>query len=111
MSSPQPVLQPSPARAAPTPGSSAKPFRQRKQRAWVRVVFWPILWLVVVPLTKIFSRRWPRGLSRALTRFLGRFPKDYVPTEHDVFVCSYFKSGTNWTMQIATQIAYRGRAV
>jgi hypothetical protein len=71
---------------------------------------WPILWLVVVPLTKIFSRRWPRSLSRAMTRFLGTFPKDYVPTEHDVFICSYFKSGTNWTMQIATQIAYRGRA-
>lgn len=27
-----------------------------------------------------------------------------------MFICSYFKSGTNWTMQIATQIAYRGRA-
>ena len=25
-------------------------------------------------------------------------------------VCSYFKSGTNWTMQIVTQIAWRGHA-
>ena len=45
-----------------------------------------------------------------MTRFLGEFPKDYLPTEHDVLICSYFKSGTNWAMQIATQIAYRGGA-
>ena len=25
-------------------------------------------------------------------------------------MCSYYKSGTNWTLQIAVQIAYRGRA-
>lgn len=110
MSSPDSVVQPPSARQPPTQASSAKPFRQRKPRAWLRPVLWPILWLIVVPLTKIFSRRWPRGLSRAMTRFLGGFPKDYVPDEHDVFICSYFKSGTNWSMQIATQIAYRGRA-
>jgi hypothetical protein len=44
-----------------------------------------------------------------LTRFLGQFPS-YEPTEHDVFVCAFFKSGTNWTMQIAVQAAHRGRA-
>lgn len=33
---------------------------------------------------------------------------DYTPTEQDVFVCSYFKSGTNWMMQLAYQIANRG---
>ena len=69
----------------------------------------PIFWLVVVPLSKILSRRWPRMLSRTMTRFLGKFP-DYEPAPYDVFVCSYFKSGTNWTMQIAVQIAYRGAA-
>jgi hypothetical protein len=105
MSAPGFVARPSPAQA-----TLAKPFRQRKQRAWVRPVIWPFLWLIAVPLTKIFARRWPRGISRAMTRFLMQFPKDYRPTEHDVFICSYFKSGTNWTMQIATQIAYRGRA-
>jgi hypothetical protein len=79
-------------------------------QALVRTLVWPILWLIVVPLTKVFSRRWPRAVSRMLTRILGQFPKDYQPTEHDVLVCSYFKSGTNWTMQMAVQIAYRGRA-
>jgi len=33
----------------------------------------------------------------------------YHPTANDVFVCSYFKSGTNWMMQIAHQIANRGQ--
>lgn len=36
--------------------------------------------------------------------------KNYSPQKHDVFICSYFKSGTNWTMQIAQQIAHRGQA-
>jgi hypothetical protein len=35
--------------------------------------------------------------------------KGYQPTERDVFVCSYSKSGTNWAMQIAYQIAHRGQ--
>ena len=35
--------------------------------------------------------------------------KDYEPTRHDVFVCTYVRTGTNWTMQIAYQIAHRGR--
>ena len=35
---------------------------------------------------------------------------NYQPTNHDVFVCTYSKSGTNWTMQIAHQIAHYGEA-
>ncbi len=35
--------------------------------------------------------------------------QDYQPTARDVFVCTYAKSGTNWMMQIAYQIAHRGR--
>jgi len=34
----------------------------------------------------------------------------YAPTEHDVFVATYSKSGTNWGMQMAQQIAYYGEA-
>lgn len=34
----------------------------------------------------------------------------YTPTRHDVLVCTYSKSGTNWMMQIVTQIAYLGEA-
>jgi len=73
------------------------------------------------PLTALFY-----GLGFPLSRVLGLFGKwppafggsekayararAYSPAAHDVLVCSYFKSGTNWTMQIAVQIAHRGRA-
>ena len=36
--------------------------------------------------------------------------KGYTPTAHDVFVCTYSKSGTYWMMQIVTQIAGLGSA-
>jgi uncharacterized protein YecE (DUF72 family) len=61
------------------------------------------------PLTRLFAKRWPRLVGRTMTKFLSQFPKSFEPSERDVLVCSYFKSGTNWTMQIAVQIAHRGR--
>jgi hypothetical protein len=36
--------------------------------------------------------------------------RGYLPTEHDVFVATFSKSGTNWLMQIAEQIAWRGNS-
>jgi hypothetical protein len=90
---------------------SAKPWRHRRARpTWVRYLSQVVAILVILPLTKVFARRWPRFMSRKLTQFLSQFPQDYVPTAHDVLICSYFKSGTNWTMQMAVQIAFRGRA-
>ncbi len=35
---------------------------------------------------------------------------DYRPTAHDVFACGYFKSGTNWLLQITLEITHRGHA-
>jgi hypothetical protein len=35
---------------------------------------------------------------------------NYTPTARDVIVATYAKSGTNWAMQIALQIAYYGEA-
>lgn len=35
--------------------------------------------------------------------------KGYRPTKHDVLVCTYAKSGTYWTLQIAHQITNRGQ--
>jgi hypothetical protein len=95
--------------AAGAPAASAPPFRHRSRRQPFRYVAVALFWILVVPFSKLFPRSWSRLVSRAVTRFGSRFP-EYEPTPHDVFVCSYFKSGTNWTMQIAVQIAYRGRA-
>ena len=53
--------------------------------------------------------RWPEAMARMMNRVMGRFGS-YQPGAHDVLVCSYFKSGTNWTMHIALQIAHRGAA-
>jgi hypothetical protein len=69
----------------------------------------PLFWVVVWPMSKLLARRWPLMISRGLTRAIGTFPK-YEPSAADVFICSYFKSGTNWTMHIALQIAFRGGA-
>ncbi|MBC8170848.1 MAG: sulfotransferase domain-containing protein, partial [Anaerolineae bacterium] len=60
------------------------------------------------------------GLAEPLMRRVGRtqaqeygnesaFGK-YQPNEHDVVICTFFKSGTNWAMQIAHQITWRGAA-
>lgn len=34
----------------------------------------------------------------------------YTPSEHDVFIATYAKSGTNWMMQIVHQLLNHGRA-
>jgi len=68
----------------------------------------------IVPLNWVLTRL---GFQPLLVSFMnraqgrGRFEKvfrNYTPTEGDVFVCTFAKSGTNWMMQIAHQIAFRG---
>ncbi len=60
------------------------------------------------------------GLSKAMTGLLmrrvlspeinARAFEGYPPSSHDVFVATFAKSGTNWMMQIAQQIAHYGAA-
>jgi hypothetical protein len=78
-------------------------FAQSIWRAIATVVFRPIVWLL-----KLFGV-WPRAMARGFNRTLASC-EHFAPTEHDVVICSFFKSGTNWTMQIAIQIAWRGEA-
>jgi hypothetical protein len=74
------------------------------------LVFKGFAYGVFLPISKLFGRGWAQWVGRSMTRFLGQFPADYVPEPDDVLICSYFKSGTNWTMQMALQVAFRGQA-
>jgi hypothetical protein len=88
-----------------------KPWQRRQPLpTWLGMPIGVLVVVVYWPLTKLFAKRWPRWVGRTMTKFLSRFPKTFDACERDVLVCSYFKSGTNWTMQIAVQIAHRGRA-
>jgi hypothetical protein len=84
--------------------------RRRQPSALARLVIRAIVLGIFLPVATLFPRGWARWIGRSMTRFLSLFPTSYVPASHDVLICSYFKSGTNWTMQIAVQTAYRGRA-
>lgn len=62
------------------------------------------------PVTRTLALvgKWPKVLGG----FHGdtQLAKAFEPGPQDVLVCSFFKSGTNWTMQTALQIAHRGEA-
>ncbi|MDF1817252.1 MAG: sulfotransferase domain-containing protein [Immundisolibacteraceae bacterium] len=55
----------------------------------------------------LFQRRFQPLAQRFADRIEHAFT-GYTPTTSDVIVCSYFKSGTHWMMQIAHQIAHQG---
>jgi len=73
-----------------------------------------------IPLAAALQVAMRLGFAKPLIRtLLGRMRSQsaqrsafggYQPTRHDVFVATFGKSGTNWMMQIAQQIAHRGEA-
>lgn len=69
----------------------------------------PIDWVCrhIGSRTSFMSRMGKRREKGVDPRILEAFG-DYVPTEHDVFVNTFSKSGTNWMLQMAHQIAFRG---
>jgi hypothetical protein len=76
----------------------------------------PVTWLLrrVFDLSKVLGFEYPL-FRRFFKPMVGMFDTaidkafaGYTPTEHDVFVCSYFKSGTNWAMHTAYQVAEHG---
>ena len=78
-------------------------------------------WLSVMTPIQLFmwtARALGRGaqaMDFAIQRMTSRSTKakvfaGYEPKPHDVFVTCFSKSGTNWTMQLVTQICHRGAA-
>jgi len=97
------------------------PSRVMPMPAWARPLVLALAYGVGVPLVKLLEAfgLWPGMLSGLRARMQARLAArpdlamgfgDYLPTRRDVLACSYFKSGTNWLMQMTTQIAWRGRA-
>lgn len=93
-------------------------FIEQNKKGYSPLVYGAIMVLVYglgVPLTRILEAI---GLYPPVVKLLRRKiapPNlhlafgDYQPTQHDVLVCSYSKSGTNWMMQMAYQIAFQGQ--
>jgi Sulfotransferase domain len=90
---------------------NTRAIRTRPRSAWLYGLGLLIAYGLYWPITKLLTLfgQWPRAMTRLMTKALGKFPT-YAPTAADVFVCSYYKSGTNWALQICQQIAWRGQA-
>lgn len=87
------------------------PVRRTRFSVWVTIPALVLLYGIGVPVTKLLETfgKWPALLRRAP---ISRHPDfgSYRPSAHDVVACSYFKSGTNLLLQMAVQIAWKGRA-
>lgn len=98
----------------PAAGADALPLppKRREFSPAARVVGDALARFLLRPITWLLRPVgiWPRGLIRRFNRARVLDCKPFVPTEHDVVVASYFKSGTNRTMQMALQIAWNGAA-
>lgn len=85
-----------------------------KRRRHSRLAYWLWLlplWLVFVPIARFLEWRgvWPRKVFGKGMKNAFQWPTDVLPGAQDLVVSSYFKSGTNWMLQIASQIAWRGK--
>jgi hypothetical protein len=69
---------------------------------------------VILPLNWLLTRLGFQSVLVSLmtrassARRMEKVFEGYEPTANDVFVATFAKSGTNWMMQIAHQIAFRG---
>lgn len=91
------------------------PELQRDFPAWMRLINALFMYLLFIPVAWLLARM---GLGPRLVVALHRTQmhkdgpagvfRDYQPDAHDVLVCTYSKSGTNWMLQIAQQLAFDG---
>ena len=92
-------------------------YRRQPPPFVVRCLLGVVLDGIMTPLGWAFDKmgRADRMFNGFHQRNLRRLKKinpfqNYTPGAQDVFVATYAKSGTNWMMQIVTQLAWRGRA-
>lgn len=87
-------------------GPPARPFPPA-----AKIASYGLLYGVLVPVARAFEAfgKWPEIAVRRIAKSKGTFA-GYEPSPGDVFTCSFFKSGTSWMVQIALQIAWRGKA-
>lgn len=88
------------------------PLKRRKPGAVSRAILLVIVYGIVVPLNRLlgllgFRHKLLRGMISSRKGAESAF-RNYTPDAHDIFVCTYPKSGTNWMMQMAHQIIFHG---
>jgi len=77
-------------------------------------LFWAMFYVAIVPLNWLLTKLGRRPLLVSLMNRSqmgckhAEVSRGYEPTRHDVFVSTFAKSGTNWMMQIAHQVSFRG---
>src|SRR5690242_15367211 len=112
MSSPGTALDDGRGPAGSQPVSS---YKRRPPPFVLRLVLGVILYGLLGPILRVLG--W-LGANYRIFRFMtvqrlkrqkAANPfRNYVATRHDVFVATFAKSGTNWIMQIAHQLAFHG---
>ena len=76
--------------------------------ATMLVAMGPAFWLL--QRFKLDGKLFASMRERQRKELLTKNPfKGYQPTEQDVFVVTYVKSGTNWMMQLAHQLLFHGK--
>jgi hypothetical protein len=94
--------------------TSALPSIDRRVPKLAVLLISVVFYGVIVPLNWLLTRL---GFESALVTLMNRAQTPtrlekvfagYEPTGSDVFVSTFAKSGTNWMMQLAHQIAFRG---
>ena len=90
-------------------------FERKPRPLPVRYAMGLAMYGAFVPMVRVLEKlgRIDRAMASMSDRNLRTLAKknpfgNYVATEHDVFVATYAKSGTNWMMQIAHQLAFHG---
>jgi len=91
-------------------------YKRRPPPLIVQCIVGIFLYLFVGPIARIaklfgqMGRLFKFGRSSSVRQLKKANPfRSYTPTKHDIFVATFAKSGTNWMMQIAHQLAFHGR--